>query len=69
MKKLSTPRYAIPQRHLTMAGEGLQELARRLEADAVALATVHTRETVLRAAELEEQAEAVRESADFFLNL
>lgn len=62
-------KYRIPQRHLTVAAEGLQELARRLEYDAAALATVEIREGKLRAAELLEQAEAVRESADFFLGL
>lgn len=63
------PSYEIPQHHLTAAGEGLQELALRLEIEAAALAVVNTREGTLRAAELLEQAEAVRESADFFLHL
>lgn len=69
MRKLQTPRYAIPQHHLTMAGETLQEMSRRLEADAVALATVHTREATLRSAELLKQSKAVQDSADFFFGL
>lgn len=63
------PSYEIPQHHLTAAGEGLQELVLRLEIEASAFATVNTREGSLRAAELLERAEAVRESADFFLSL
>lgn len=59
----------INQDTITAAGEGLQELALRLEIEAAALAMVNTREGTLRASELLEQAEAVRESADFFLNL
>lgn len=66
---MKTPTYQIPQRHLTAAIEGLQELALRLEIEAAAVAQVHTREGTLRAAELLERAEAVRESADFFLQL
>ena len=62
-------KYPIPQHHLTMAGEGLQELARRLEADAVAFATVATREGALLAAERLRQTEAVLESANFYLGL
>lgn len=67
--KLSDNKYTIPQRHLTMATEGLLELVRRLEYDAAAYATVESRECKLRSAELMEQAAAVRESADFFLGL
>lgn len=63
------PSYEIPQHHLTTAGEGLAELALRLEIEAAAFATVNTREGSLRASELLEQAETVRESADFFLHL
>lgn len=62
-------RIEIPQHHLTAACEGLQELALRLEIEAAALAQVNTGEGTLRASELLEQAEAVRASADFFLNL
>ena len=66
---MQNPKFEIPQNNLTLTIESLKELARRLEADAVALATVHTRETVLRSAELMEQAEAVRELYDFYLHL
>lgn len=59
----------VDQNTITTAGEGLLELALRLEIEAAALATINTREGTLRAAELLEQAETVRESADFFLNL
>lgn len=69
MVQLPDPSYRIPQRHLTAAIEGLRELATRLELEAAAFAMVHTREGTLRAAELLEQVEAVRESGDFFLNL
>lgn len=62
-------KYPIPQHHLTAAIEGLQELALRLEIEAAALAMVDTREGALRAAELLEQAETVRQSADFYLHL
>lgn len=61
--------YPIPQHHLTAAIEGLQDLVRRMEADAAAFAMIATREGTLRAAELLEQAEIVRQSADFFLHL
>lgn len=61
--------YPIPQHHLTAAIEGLQDLVRRMEADAAAFAMIATREGALRAAELMEQAEIVRQSADFFLHL
>lgn len=61
--------YPIPQPHLTAAVEGLQDLVRRMEADAAAFAMIATREGALRAAELLEQAEIVRQSADFFLHL
>lgn len=66
---MKDPIYQIPQHHLTTAIEGLQELALRLELEAAALARVNTREGTLRAAELLKRAEAVRESADFFLHL
>lgn len=59
----------INQDTITAAGEGLQELALRLEIEAAALATINTREGTLRASELLEQAEAVRKSADFFRSL
>lgn len=62
-------KYAIPQRHLTAAIEGLQELSLRLEIEAAALAMVDTREGALRAAELLEQAEAIRRAAGFYLHL
>ena len=62
-------KYAIPQRHLTAAIEGLQELALRLEIEAAALATVNTGAGQQKAAELLGKAEAVRESADFYLGL
>jgi len=63
------PSYRIPQIFLTLAIEGLQELALRLEIEASALAMVNSREGTLRASELLEQAEAVRQAANFYLNL
>lgn len=56
----------LPQHHLTAACEGLQELAQRLELEAVALAGVNLREA---SAERLEQAKAVKATADFFLHL
>lgn len=59
----------VDQNIITAVGEGLQELALRLEIEAAALAMVNTREGTLRASELLERAETVQESANFFLHL
>ena len=61
--------FAIPQWALTAAIEGLQELARRLEDDAAALAKVDTPEGRLLTQERLEQAWEYRKAHEFFIHL
>ena len=62
-------RYDIPDDMINLTIKSLDKLAILLEAEAAALASVHTREGVLRAAELLEEAEDARKASDFFLHL
>ena len=62
-------RYDIPDDMIDLTIKSLDKLAILLEAEAAALAAVHTREGVLRAAELLEEAEDARKASDFFLHL
>lgn len=57
------PRFELPQEHLTVAIEGLQELAARLRTE---YARLDCREAVTLAEERLEQAEIAQRSADFF---
>lgn len=59
----------IPEQHLIMAAEGLQELARRLEYDAAGYARLDTPEAKRMAEKCLDEAKKVRESSDFYLNL
>ena len=69
MKKLQDPQYRIPQWALTDAIEGLQELARRLEADAIELSKIGTTESRMLAQERLEQAWEYRKAHEFYLHL
>lgn len=69
MKKLQDPVYSLPQWALDTAVEGLQELARRLEADAAAFSTVGTPEGRAMAEKRLEQARKVWEGHEFFIHL
>lgn len=65
----TTPRYDIPDDVIDTTVKALDKLAILLEAEAAALASVHTREGALRAAELLEEAEDIRKASDFFARL
>ena len=62
-------KFEIPQWALTAAIEGLQELARRLEDDAAALAKVDTSEGRMLTQERLEQAWEYRKAHEFFIHL
>ena len=62
-------KFAIPQWALNIAIEGLQELARRLEADAADYAKLDTPEARVLAQERIEQAQKARKGHEFFIHL
>lgn len=62
-------KFAIPQWALDIAIEGLQELARRLEADAADYAKLGTPEARALAQERIEQARTARKGHEFFIHL
>lgn len=62
-------KFVIPQWALNIAIEGLQELARRLEADAVAYAKLDTPGAHALAQERIEQAQKARKGHEFFIHL
>lgn len=69
MQKLQDQQYRIPQWVLDIAIEGLQELARRLAADAAVYGKLDTPEARAMAQERLEQAQEVRKGHEFFLRL
>lgn len=66
---MNSPKYEIPQQHLTVAIEGLQYLAQRLESDAINLTHLDRQAAKQMAETRLKQAKVIRESADFFLHL
>ena len=66
---MNSPKYEIPQQHLTVAIEGLQYLAQRLESDAINLTHLDGQAAKQMAETRLQQAKVIRESADFVLHL
>ncbi len=66
---MNNVKFEIPQWALTTAIEGLQELARRLESDAAAYASLDTPEARALAEERLEQARETWRGHEFYIHL